>query len=126
VPQKRRKVLLTYLLTITLCSDDQPARWMKESEILEMFRLGIKYMDITDYQDAYDDIKVADSWKPCKYSGRLGKPGDTSVVYRVGDDELREDIASYSSECGNNTRWTSQLSLPKLVLLMRLSHLLAI
>ncbi|CAO3659838.1 unnamed protein product [Umbelopsis ramanniana] len=44
--------------------DDQPAKWMKESEILEMFRLGIKYMDITDYQDAYDDIKVADSWKP--------------------------------------------------------------
>lgn len=52
---------------LPLCSDDQPAKWMKESEILEMFRLGIKYMDITDYQDAYDDIKVADSWKPCKY-----------------------------------------------------------
>jgi len=37
---------------------------MKESEILEMFRLGIKYMDITDYQDAYIDIMDANTWKP--------------------------------------------------------------
>ncbi|KAH8548687.1 hypothetical protein BGW37DRAFT_523171 [Umbelopsis sp. PMI_123] len=44
--------------------DDQPARWMKESEILEMARLGIKYMDITDYQSAYDDIQIANNWKP--------------------------------------------------------------
>lgn len=39
---------------------------MKESEILDMFRLGIKYMDITDYQDAYTDVKATETWKPCK------------------------------------------------------------
>lgn len=51
---------------------------------------------------------------------------DTSAVYRVGDDELREDIASYSSECGNNTRWILQSFQPKLVMLMKLSHSLVI
>lgn len=49
---------------------------MKESEILEMFRLGIKYMDITDYQDAYIDIMDANTWKPCK----LSKHGRDSII----------------------------------------------
>lgn len=48
-------------------SDDVPAKWMTEQQIEDLFRLGIKFMDITDYTELGSDIKASENlnrWKP--------------------------------------------------------------
>ncbi|RUS21925.1 hypothetical protein BC937DRAFT_91044 [Endogone sp. FLAS-F59071] len=48
-------------------SNDAPAKWMTEQQIEELLRLGIKYMDITDYEELGSNIGASESlgkWKP--------------------------------------------------------------
>ncbi|CAO3589056.1 unnamed protein product [Absidia cylindrospora] len=44
--------------------DDSPAKWMQQTDIDNLFRAGIKFMDITDHQDlgAYSAFNSA--WQP--------------------------------------------------------------
>ncbi|RUP43570.1 hypothetical protein BC936DRAFT_137002 [Jimgerdemannia flammicorona] len=60
----------TNSLDSPLLSDDVPAKWMTEQQIEDLFRLGIKFMDITDYTELGSDIKASENllrWKPCEY-----------------------------------------------------------
>lgn len=46
--------------------EDSPAKWMEQADIDNLFRAGIKFMDITDHQDLGAYSAFHSAWQPGK------------------------------------------------------------
>jgi leucyl aminopeptidase len=56
--------------------EDTPAKWMEQTDIDNLFRAGVKFMDITDHQDLGAYSAFHSAWQP----GKRGKKRKASCL----------------------------------------------